>query len=347
MTDTDATSCPDLLAHHVCERGQMTVDQIRQVLVEALVQPGRADLTDKRVLVIIPDGTRTAPIPALFELLAELLGPRTAALDYLVALGTHLAMTDRALSGLVGAEVKAGQAGRSRIFNHAWDREDTFVTLGTLSAGQVEALSEGRMSLEIPVKLNKLVMDYDQLIVCGPVFPHEVVGFSGGNKYFFPGIGGPEMINVTHWLGALLTNMATIGRADTPMRQMIDHAADMIPTPRINLAMVLHGQSLVGLYAGTMKSAWRAAVDLSARLDVIEVDEAYRRVLAVMPEMYDDLWTGGKGMYKLEPVVADGGEVVIYAPHITEVSYVHGKILDQIGYHVRDYFLAQWDRFRH
>jgi nickel-dependent lactate racemase len=95
-----------------------------------------------------------------------------------------------------------------------------------------------------------------------------------------------------------------------------------------------------------MEGAWRAAAELSARLDVVYVEKPYRRVLSIMPELYDDIWTAAKGMYKMEPVVADGGEVVIYAPHIDEVSYTHGKVLDEVGYHVRDYFVKQWDRFK-
>ena len=79
---------------------------------------------------------------------------------------------------------------------------------------------------------------------------------------------------------------------------------------------------------------------------MVWVAKPFERVLAMMPPMYDDLWTAAKGMYKIEPAVADGGEVVIYAPHVTEVSYVHGKLLDEVGYHCRDYFLAQWDRFK-
>lgn len=77
------------------------------------------------------------------------------------------------------------------------------------------------------------------------------------------------------------------------------------------------------------------------------VQKPYERVLSIMPPIYRDLWTGAKRMYKLEPVVADGGEVVIYAPHIHEVSVVHGKLIDEIGYHCRDYFTEQWDRFGH
>jgi nickel-dependent lactate racemase len=179
------------------------------------------------------------------------------------------------------------------------------------------------------------------------VFPHEVAGFSGGNKYFVPGVAGPEIINVTHWLGALLTSRGIIGVADTAVRRLIDRAASFIPTPRLCVALVMHGRSLHGLFVGAMEDAWRAATSLSAELDIVEVDRPFERVLSVVPEMYDDLWTAAKGMYKTDPAVSDGGEVVIYAPHIDEVSYVHGAYIDEVGYHVRDYFLAQWESFRH
>jgi len=333
----------------------LTEAKVRDLAAEALA---RAELAGKRVLVIIPDSTRTAPVPLLFRLFHEILGEQVAALDYLVALGTHQPMDDAALSQLVGVEVRDGQAGpshphshtatlpHSRIFNHRWDLPETFVTQGILPADEVEMLSEGRLSLDVPVRLNRMTLEYDQLLVCGPVFPHEVVGFSGGNKYFCPGIAGPEIINVTHWLGALMTSMAIIGVADTPVRRMIDRAASFIPTPRLCFALVMHGESLHGLYVGSMEEAWRAATALSAQLGIVYVERSFQRVLAVMPEMYDDLWTAAKGMYKMEPAIADGGEVVIYAPHITEVSYTHGRLIDEIGYHVRDYFVKQWDRFK-
>ncbi len=341
----------------------LTEAEVHDLTAEALAQ---TNLAGKRVLVIIPDHTRTAPIPLLFRLFHELLGDQVAALDYLVALGTHQPMDDAALSQLVGVLVHDGQAGlshphshiptlphshtstlpHSRIFNHRWDLPETFVTLGVLPAAEVEALSESRLSLDVPVRLNRLILEYDQLLVCGPVFPHEVVGFSGGNKYFSPGIAGPEIINVTHWLGALMTSMAIIGVADTPVRRMIDQAASFITTPRLCFALVMHGESLHGLYVGPMEEAWRAATALSARLDIVYVERPFQRVLSCMPEMYDDLWTAAKGMYKMEPAIADDGEVVIYAPHITEISYTHGRLIDEIGYHVRDYFLKQWDRFK-
>jgi nickel-dependent lactate racemase len=312
-------------------------------MAEAL---GAWSLSGKRVLVIIPDGTRTAPIPLLSRLFHELLDGKVAALDYLVALGTHQPMNDAALSRLVGAPVQDGLVGVTRVINHRWDLPETFTTLGTITADEMHTQSDGMLSLEVPVRLNKTILKYDHLIVCGPVFPHEVVGFSGGNKYFFPGISGREVIDFTHWLGALITSMGIMGTKDTPVRQVIDRAASFIPLPKSCLSLVVKGNGLAGLYAGTPEGAWSAAADLSAKLHIAYVDRPFRRVLSVMPAMYDDLWTAAKGMYKLESAVADGGEVVIYAPHIDEISYTHGAIIDEVGYHVRDYFVKQWDRYK-
>jgi len=328
----------------------LTEAEVRDLAAEALAQ---ADLAGKRVLVIIPDHTRTAPISLFFRLFHQLFQDQVAALDYLVALGTHQPMSEQALNRLVGvtAEERNTQYVSIHIYNHRWDLPETFTTLGTITKHETRALSNGLLSLDVPIRINKMILDYDQLVICGPVFPHEVAGFSGGNKYFFPGISGPEMINVTHWLGALLTSMVIIGTPDTPVRRMIDRAASFIPVPTLCFALVGTVKrpaptDLAGLYAGPPEEAWRAAADLSARLHIVYVERPFRRVLSVVPEMYDDLWTAAKGMYKLDPVIADGGEVIIYAPHITEVSYTHGHVVDQIGYHVRDYFVKQWERFK-
>jgi nickel-dependent lactate racemase len=322
--------------------------ETRSLMAEALEA---ADLTEKRVLILIPDGTRTAPIPTMFRLFRELLDGRVAALDYLVALGTHQPMDDAALSQLVGQPVVDGKVGETHIFNHHWERPDTFVTLGTIPAARIEDISQGLLSMDVPVRLNRLILDYDAIFVCGPTFPHEVVGFSGGNKYFFPGISGPEVINFSHWLGALITSYEIIGTPYTPVRQVIDQAAAFIQRPKLCFSMVVmsdaeHNPRLAGLYIGTPEEAYAAASDLSSRLHIVWVDQPFRRVLSVMPHMYDDIWTAAKGMYKMEPAIADGGEVIIYAPHIDEISYTHGRIIDQVGYHVRDYFVKQWDRFK-
>jgi lactate racemase len=301
----------------------------------------------RRILVLIPDGTRTMPLPPLVDLLDETLGRRIDALDYLVALGTHRPMTDEQLGRLIGRLVVGGRAGSSRIFNHCGSDARELVQLGTIPAAEIALITGGLLSADLPVRLNRLVLEYDALLVCGPVFPHEVVGFSGGNKYFFPGIAGPEVINLTHWVGALISSYEVIGAGYTPVRAVIDRAASLIDRPKLCFAAVVTHAGLAGLYFGEPQEAWQAAAALSAQVHIVWVEKPFRRVLSVMPEMYEDLWTAAKGMYKVEPAVADGGEVVIYAPHLTEVSYTHGPAIEAIGYHCRDYFLPQWDRFEH
>ena len=317
---------------------------VKAIVAEAIAS---VPLDSKRVLIIIPDGTRTMPTPMLVKLFQELLEPRVKALDYLVALGTHPIMNDAQLTKLIGHPVVDGRAGESRVFNHHWENPSSFVQLGTIPASEIEKITGGLMSVDVPVTLNKLILNYDHLLICGPVFPHEVVGFSGGTKYFFPGIAGPEIINFTHWLGAVMTSFNVIGAGYTPVRAVIDRAAAMIPRPASCFALVVTHEGLAGLYFGTPQEAWRAASELSAQKHIIYVDKPFRRVLSIMPELYDDLWTAAKGMYKMEPAIGDGGEVVIYSPRLTEVSYTHGKLIDQIGYHCRDYFLKQWERFKH
>ena len=324
----------------------LSADAVQELLARAL-EPMALD--GKRVLVIIPDGTRTAPIPLLFRLLYEQIGRRVARLDYLIALGTHQPMSDDAIDQRVGvtAAERAERYPNVAVFNHRWDVSGTLQTVGTISREETAGLTDDLLVAEVPVTLNRRIFDYDQIVICGPVFPHEVVGFSGGAKYLFPGIAGPDIINFTHWLGALVTSMDTIGVKDTPVRRVIRRAAELVPKPVVLVALVLEGHDLHGMYVGPHEEAWSAAADLSAQLNVVRLPRAFSRVLSMPSEIYDDLWTAAKAMYKTEPVVADGGEVIIYAPQVTEVSYTHGRLIDEVGYHVRDYFVKQWDRFGH
>ncbi len=324
--------------------GFLPPEEVREIARQGLAQ---LPLDGKRVLVLIPDGTRTMPMPLLFDVLDEAVAPRAEALDFLVALGTHAPMSDAQLTKLVGRTVTDGRAGERRIFNHRWDDPASFATLGTIPAREIEQLTQGRLSQDVNVVLNRLPLEYDHVVVCGPVFPHEVVGFSGGTKYLFPGIAGPEIIHFTHWLGALITNYEVIGTKTTPVRAVIDRAARLLDRPLSLLAPVVLHDGVAGIYCGAMGDAWSEAADLSSRRHVLWLDAPVERALSIMPPMYDDLWVAGKGMYKLEPAIADGGEVVIYAPHVTEVSHTHGRLIEEVGYHCKDYFLKQWERFKH
>jgi len=321
--------------------------QAREILAEGL---GPLELDGRRLLVIIPDATRSAPIALFHRLLYELLGERVSALDYLIALGTHPPMSPSAIARLVGMDEAERQrrTPRSRVFNHAWQDDATLTELGTIDEAEMDALTGGLVTRATPVRLNRLIRDYDHLLILGPVFPHEVAGFSGGAKYLFPGIAGPDIIDNTHWLGALATSHATIGVKDTAVRRVLHRAAEFVTAerPLTLAALVMEGKTLHGLYVGDHVRAWEAAADLSAELNIIWKDRAFDSVLSMPSPMYDELWTAAKAMYKTEPVVADGGEVIIYAPELKEISTVHGNLIRRVGYHVRDYFTAQWDRFR-
>ena len=307
----------------------------------------KIDLTGQRVLVVIPDGTRTCPVGLFFRLLWEQLGGKAAALDYMVALGTHPAMPyEKILQRVEISQAEhEGKYRKVKFFNHEWDKPETFRTIGRISEDEMEHISGGLFRESVEVSLNAKVFDYDRLIILGPVFPHEVVGFSGGHKYLFPGIAGDSIIHFFHWLGAVITNPVINGAKDTPTRAVVEKAASFLTVPTMAICLVVHYGKLSGCYIGPTREAWSAAADLSAEKHIIYKDRTFSKVLGLAPEMYDDIWTAGKVMYKLEPVLADGAELIIYAPHITEISYTHGRVLDQIGYHTRDYFYKRMPDF--
>ena len=309
-----------------------------------------ADYAGQRILLIVPDGTRTAPVGLMFKTLFAQISGTAQCIDILVALGTHQPMSEEAICErleITAAERRSTYA-KVQFFNHEWNNPAALKNLGVIPAEEISQLSGGLFSMDVPVEINKRVFDYDQLIIIGPVFPHEVVGFSGGNKYLFPGVGGPQILNFFHWLGGVVTNPMIIGSKWTPVRRVVDRAGAMVNIPKLCLAMVVRpDKSLAGLFTGTPEAAWDAASELSKQTHIVYKDHPFHTVVSVLPKMYDELWVGGKGMYKLEPVVADGGELIIYAPHITEVCVSHGKTILEVGYHCRDYFLKQWDKFKH
>ncbi|MFM1768436.1 MAG: hypothetical protein RJA22_965 [Verrucomicrobiota bacterium] len=325
---------------------ELSAGQVADLIARACPQEASRN---RRVLLIIPDGTRTAPVGMLFRALHAHLGPVARGLDVIAALGTHQPMSEEQFCARleITAEERRGVYGRVRFFNHEWDNPQALRRVGTISKDEIAALTEGRFAMEVPVEVNARVFDYDQLFILGPVFPHEVVGFSGGNKYLFPGIGGPQILNFFHWLAAVITNPRIIGNQWTPVRRVVDKAGSLVPLDKVLLAMVVRpDKSLAALSIGTPEAAWDAAVQVSRQVHILYQDRPFHTVLSCAPPMYDELWVGGKCMYKLEPVVADGGELIIYAPHIHEVCVTHGRAIREVGYHCRDYFLKQWDRFQ-
>lgn len=327
--------------------GALPPETIRQTLEKGLA----GKLAGQRVLALIPDHTRSLPLPFLFRTLVEVLSSAKQ-LDFMVALGTHPPLSEANLHTLVGltAQERSSRYRSIGLFNHAWDNPSALATLGTIEQDEIRSLA-GKLwhpSLpdRIPIRINQAALGYDHILIVGPTFPHEVAGFSGGAKYLFPGISGAEMINAIHWMGALAGVVGMVGIKQTPVRAMIHSAARRLKTPITLIALTTEGQDLSSLFIGDLFTAWSAVADFSAQQHICWCDKPFQRVLSCAPPMYDELWTAGKAMYKLEPVVAIGGEVIIYAPHLDVVSFVHGKYIKEIGYHILPYFLADWERFK-
>ncbi|HEX9331174.1 MAG TPA: lactate racemase domain-containing protein [Anaerolineales bacterium] len=325
----------------------LSKDQIIETLQKGLADKFR----NQRVLVLIPDHTRSLPLPFLFRSLVDILHD-TKQLDFIVALGTHPPLSEESINKLVGinAEERITIFKHVGLFNHQWNAPSALTSLGMIEQDEIKQLAgeswHSSLPNEVNIRINKAALEYDHVLILGPTFPHEVVGFSGGAKYLFPGISGADIINATHWLGALAGVVGTIGIKETPVRTMIHAAAARLKTPVTLVALLVEGHELSGLFIGDYLSAWREAADLSAQRHIRWVNKPFQRVLSCAPSMYDELWTGAKAMYKLEPAVAIGGEVVIYAPHLDVVSRVHGKYIYEVGYHILPYFLNDWERFK-
>lgn len=303
----------------------------------------------KRVLLVVPDATRSCPLPTLLPEIYRALEDKVASMSALIALGTHAPMTD--------TEIDTFFAGKSTVkekypllhfINHAWWEPDQFVQIGEISEAEVREISNGRMEKSVKVIINRLVVESDVVIIVGPVFPHEVVGFSGGAKYLFPGVSGKEIIDASHWLGALITSSQIIGTPGiTPVREMINLAAANIDTDLFAFCLVVKSGAaeIEAISFGKPHSAWELAANISSQTHINYLKQPVKRVLSIIPDRYRDIWTAAKGMYKVDPVVADGGEVILYAPHVKEFALSHPE-LEEIGYHCRAFFTEQWDRYQ-
>ncbi len=305
------------------------------------------DVDGRSVALIIPDDTRSCPLPMLLGAVHRNLVDRASTMVCVIALGTHEYMTPDEIARWVGGDPAELYPGMP-VINHEFKDDAQLVKVGRISDDRMGELSDGLLHMGADIVINRHVVEADVKIIIGPVLPHEVVGISGGNKYFIPGVARADMIHQTHWVGALITSASIIGTPGiTPVRAMIDEGAALIPGDHYALCVVVrsHTDELEAAAFGHPKVAWRAAAEVAAETHVVHVTEPFTRVISEIPMRYHDIWTAAKGFYKMEPAMADGGEVIIYAPHITEVSEVHHEI-DDIGYHCRDYFTKQWERFK-
>jgi len=323
----------DQVIGHGSAESALSGPELSAIVAEALdvIEPGA------RVLAIIPDKTRDDNTDQLFPMAAEFLRQRDVKnFDALVAQGTHPPMSEAQKLHKIG--FAAGEFSGS-LFDHRWDQAEELVTLGELSVETVSSLTNGLISNPVAVSLNKLLAPgiYDTVLVFGATVPHEVAGFAGGAKYFFPGVAGPELTHTTHWLGALAGIEHIIGNVETPTRHLIEAAADLVPSRVISLNTVVtrgnEGELIThALFAGEIREAFRRAAEVSRRVHIRYTGRKYKRVVALLDQHYDELWVGGKASYKLGGIIEDAGELIIYAPHLTKISETHGALIEKYGY---------------
>ena len=313
------------------EKNPLELSTLTEIVEQALdvIQPG------ERVLAIIPDKTRDDNTHILFPIANEFLSKRgVASFDALVAQGTHPPMSESQKLSKIGSSSFAAQ-----LFDHRWNEPEELITLGELTAETVREVTGGLIDTAVPVSLNKLLAPgiYDTVLVFGATVPHEVAGFAGGAKYFFPGIAGPELTHTTHWLGALAGIENIIGQVDTPTRRLIEAASDLIDARIISLNTVVSRTSddelvTYALFAGDIREAFRRAAEVSRQVHIRYTGRKYKKVIALLDPHYDELWVGGKASYKLGAIVEEGGELIIYAPHLNRLSETHGALIEKYGY---------------
>ena len=275
--------------------------------------------TKKRVLAIPPDITRFYSQAGLLTRFAwEYYGDRLT--DVLPALGTHAAMSPDEIERMFGAV----PASLFRV--HDW-RNDV-VSIGEVPAAFVESVSEGRVSSPWPAQVNRLLLEgeHDLILSIGQVVPHEVIGMANYNKNIFVGTGGSEGINKSHFLGAAYGMERMMGRADTPVRRVLNYASEHFAKdmPIVYVQTVIgrndEGQLVVrGLFIGDDEECFLKAAELSLQVNFQMLEEPLKKVVVYLePEEFKSTWLGNKSIYRTRMAIADGGELIVLAPGLKE-----------------------------
>ena len=333
MSETAVQESRDIIGFGSPE-SDLSTEELKEIVANALIRIGPG----AHVLAIVPDKTRDDNTDVLFPFAAGYLknkGIKT--FDALVAQGTHVPMTSEEKRQKLGIE----KEDLNCVYDHNWSETSELVQIGELSVERVAEITNGIYLNAIPLRINKLLApeNYDFVLIFGGCVPHEVAGFAGGAKYFFPGVAGPELTHATHWLGALAGIENTIGRIETPTRHLIEAAADHIEPEIICFTTVVTRDDedrlrTHALFAGDFRQSLRKAAEISRAVHIKYTGRKYRRVVALLDEHYDELWVGGKASYKLGGIIEDGGELIIYAPQLRCLSETHGALIEKYGYRV-------------
>ncbi len=336
----------------------VSLPEIEQLTADAL-----ADLPsgERRFLVVVPDSSRKLPLAGAFAAVWDALRGRAERVDALIAQGTHQPMGRDAKARWVFGDRSFPN---TEIFDHPWDDDDALADIGVVPLDdQLERFGEHRddapllgFDADMSIRINRRLLDYDRVILLTRVQPHEGAGFAGGAKQIFPGVSGPEMINLLHAIGSLQTNRGIHGILPNPVRDLIDDMTVSVPVPIATIAMVLDDTTATVRGCFVQPEGWRAAgleaARLSSEVNVRYVPERVSRLIAAAPQradgawLYSELWTGSKGISKTEDAVRDGGELVLWAPNIRETSETHGELIRRVGFHAWPYLFANSNAWR-
>ena len=310
---------------------EMSVEELRKNLFTALDAIGRKN----KVLAVPPDFTRFhSQAGAITELAWNYYGDRLT--DVLPALGTHKAMTDSEIATMYGATPR-------ELFRvHDW-RNDV-VTLGEVPGSFLYEVSEGKVDYTWPAQVNKLLRDggHDLILSIGQVVPHEVVGMANYNKNIFVGTGGSMGIHRSHFLGAVYGMERMMGRADTPVRRVLNYASDHFATnlPIVYVQTVVGKNAqgklaLRGLYIGDDVECFNLAAELALKVNFQMLDrEIHKAVVFLDPHEFRSTWLGNKSVYRTRMALADDAELIVLAPAVHEFGEdaAIDKLIRKYGY---------------
>ena len=302
----------------------------------------------RSVLLVPPDQTRLHSrageiVARMYTLLQDELGR----IDVMPALGTHRPLGPAECRLMFGDAIEP-----ARLLHHRW-REDV-VTVGELPEAEVDDVVGDELGLSLPFAVNAALVDgsYDLVVSVGQVVPHEVAGFGGYTKHVSIGLGGPDTIQRSHFISAVHGIERTLGRADAPVRQLLDRGFERFLEPRCRVLFVLtvvellaEGPVLRGVFTGeggpraAGGDAFRAAVALSSEVNVETVAEPFARCVAYLDaEEYRSTWLGNKAIYRTRLAMADGGELVVVAPGLDRFGEdpLVDALIRRHGYHGRE-----------
>lgn len=295
------------------EKESLSTEDIREGLYSAFDQLG----VRKSVMAIPPDYTRLHSKGGLITQLAyHYFEDRLT--DIMPALGTHAQMTGEQINKMYG-EVP-------RDIFHVHDWRNDIVTVGEVPGEFVKKISEEKVDYPWPAQVNKRLVDgnHDLILSIGQVVPHEVTGMANFNKNIFVGTGGKEGINKSHFLGAVYGMERMMGRAKTPVRDVLNYASQHF-TNHLPIVYVLtvmgrdnNGEMVTrGLYIGNDRKCFEKAAELSARINITKLDNPLKKVVVYLdPEEYESTWLGNKSIYRTRMAIADGGELIVLAPGV-------------------------------